>query len=147
MTPTVYIFAGIANTGTIQTAVTGYKISAKKDGNTYQGTIMAAPKVTTIYPVNPEIMGSQSFELHDDDSLSNKTIAAIQPGNVTYGYLMVTFKTVADYTVLSGGLEIIMTFNDVFRNQYTIDQTTHIVTNEKIPFLQFPGTHMFPDTK
>ena len=117
MTPTVYIFAGIANLGTVQSVVTNYKVIVKKDGNTYQGTVLAAPKTTTIYPLHPEIMGSQSFELHEEDSLYNKTISPIQPGNITYGYLMAAFKTVSDYTALSGALEIIRTLTMFFKTR------------------------------
>jgi hypothetical protein len=148
MTPVLYIFAGVGNVGTIPSVAYNYRVSVKKDGNTYQGTVLAIPKINTVYPAFPDKLGNTSVSFHDDDALYNKTATiAIQPGNIIYGVLMVSFPNVADYTVLTGGLEIIITFNDLYSHMYTIDQRAGIVTDRKTPLMQLPGMHIeFPPT-
>jgi hypothetical protein len=106
---------------------------------------MVVPKTNTVYPLDPNKVGNQVISFHDDDALYNKTANAIQPGNIVYGVLMVSFPKIADYTALTGPIEIIITFNDVYSNTYTIDQRPTIVTDRKVPLMGLPGTHIeFP---
>jgi hypothetical protein len=147
MVPSMYIFAGISNTGTIQTAVTNYKVAVKKDGNTYQGTPLAIGKTVNIRPLNANIFDNQVVQVHDDDALYNKTATPIQPGNMVYGFLMVVFTTLSDYAALAGsGDEIMVTYTDVYGNEYRIDQISTISLQKKFPIIILPGVHMdFPE--
>ena len=143
MVTTIDVFAGIGNLGDSPTAALAYKVSVKKDGNVYQGTVMAVPKTATSYPLFPDKVGNIGVTFHDDDALYTKTATAIQPGNIVYGVLMVTFPTVSDYSVFTGGFELIINFSDVHSNTYTIDANiAHLTTDQKVPLMAMPGTHI-----
>lgn len=145
--PTValYIFGGVGNLGTVPSGAFNYKVSVKKDGNTYVGTTLVLAKTNSVYPGDPSKLGNQGVSFSDDEGLYNKTATAIQPGNIIYGVLLVIFPNVADYTALGGNIEIIMTFNDIYSNTYTVDQMSKIVSDHKVPLYGLPGTHLeFP---
>jgi hypothetical protein len=80
--------------------------------------------------------------LQPQDSLWEKASAPIQPGNIVYGYLVAAFKTVSDAKVLAGGMEIILTFDDVFQHHYVVDQEPHIVLRQNLPIMVLPGMHI-----
>src|SRR5258708_21149632 len=145
MTVTLYIFGGVGNLGTAPSGAFNYKVSVKKNGNTYVGTTLVLAKTNSVFPLDPDKQGNQGISFHDDEGLYNKTVTAIQPGNIVYGVLMVIFPNVSDYTALGGNLEIIMTFNDIYSNTYTVDQISKIVSDQKVPLMGLPGAHLeFP---
>lgn len=143
--PGVFIFAAISNTGTVQSAVTGFRVSAKKDGSLYQGVILAPVNNVTVQTIFPEINSNQTIIIHKEDALYSKSLTPIQPGGVIYGFLVISFPNLVDYTVLSGGFEIDLTFFDAFSKRYDVIQSPRIVTR-RIPKIVLPGMQTeYPD--
>ncbi len=140
MTPGLFIFLALVNSGSIQSSVFNFNIMAKKDGSTYQGSIMGVPKTMIVTSLIPAIGGMKNMELHDEDVLYNKVITPVPPGGVVYGFFMVSFPNVSDFRILQGGSEINMTYNDVFLNDYTLRAIPGASTNV-LPLIVLPGMH------
>ena len=135
----LFIFAGIKNTG-FQSVAMNFRVSAKKDGSLYQGTIMGVSKTTIVTALMPAIGGMSNIILHDEDVLYNKGNIPIPSGGIIYGFLMVSFPNISDFRVLQGGPEISIIFNDVFGKEYAIKQISTSVTTS-LPRIVLPGMH------
>jgi hypothetical protein len=144
ITPGIIIIASVTNTGTSQTVATNYRVAAVKDGNVYQGTVIASPKTVFITPFLPQDKLGP-IQLFEEDVLYTKTATPIVPGNQVYGYLLVTFPNVTDYKALSGGYVISITFEDAFSNGYydiAIPNSHDHITDDFQPAMRvFPGMH------
>jgi hypothetical protein len=101
---------------------------------------MGVPKVFTVYPF-PGVSTGKPVRYHDKDALYNKASTPIPVGGIIYGFLMVSFKNISDYSILKGGFETHWKFNDAFSNQYSRIGIPGAVTAD-LPAIVLPGVDM-----
>jgi hypothetical protein len=150
MTPSSIIIVSVTNTGTVPTIAKNYRVSVVKDGNVYQGVILGCPETFKVLPLLPEDKAGP-MQFFGADALYNKTAAPLAPGAEVYGFLMVSYPTVFDYTALRGGYRIDIVFEDAFSNSwFDIATPTPDIppnTDFRSAMRVYPGMHTLFPTK
>jgi hypothetical protein len=111
------IIVSITNTGSVPTIARNYRAAVSKDGNVYQGVVIACPETFKMLPILPEDKAGP-IQFFAEDALYNKTATPIPPGGEVYGFLLVTYPTVSDYKALKGDYQIAILFEDAFSNRW-----------------------------
>ncbi len=111
------IIVSITNTGSVPTIARNYRAAVSKDGNVYQGVVIACPETFKMLPFLPEDKAGP-IQFFAEDALYNKTATPIPPGGEVYGFLLVTYPTVSDYKALKGDYQIAILFEDAFSNRW-----------------------------
>jgi hypothetical protein len=143
MAPGIIIFAAITNIGSVQTIAINFSVSVKKDRSIYEGAVLGVTKAFTVHPIPGQSTG-KPVRYQAKDALYNKAATPIPTGGIVYGYLMVAFKNISDYSVLKGGYEVHWKFNDAFSNQYYRIGIGTVRTTE-LPAIVLPGLDMEVD--
>jgi len=116
--------ANVINTGTMQTIVKNWQVTARANGHDYQAVF---PQMTDSFTFSgiPNVSPNQptSITYHKTDSLLEKSLAPIQVGSIVTGLLFVAFQGV-DIAVFKTGVDYTITYEDVFSRSYTMQIST-----------------------
>lgn len=118
---TVFILsANIINTGTMQTIVKNWKVSASAGGNTYDAVFMQMPPSFTFNKI-PQVVANQpdSITFKKADDIVEKALTPIQVGALLPGIIFVVFQNV-DQSIFKSGVTLTVTFEDVLSTQYSM---------------------------
>lgn len=137
------IIVSITNSGSVPTIARNYRVAVSKDGNVYQGVVIACPETFKMLPVLPEDKAGP-IQFFAVDALYSKTATPIPPGGEVYGFLLVTYPTISDYTALKGGYQIAILFEDAFSNRFwdiAIPTSPPPTTDFHSVMRVYPGMH------
>jgi hypothetical protein len=121
--------ANVINTGTMQTIVKNWRVTARVNGHDYQGSF---PQMTDSFTFSglPNVSPNQptSITYHKADNLLDKSLVPIQVGSMLTGLLFVAFQHV-DVAVFKTGVDYTVTYEDVFSRSYTMQISTSGVSS------------------
>ena len=128
----------VINTGTMQTIIKNWHVTATANNNTYDAAFGPMPSKFTFNNIpRTTVNQPQSITFYGQDNIVEKSLTPIQIGAMLPGVLFVVFQNVDD-SVFRGGAIFTVTFEDVLSRKYSIS----IKSNGQIGQLGItPGTH------
>jgi hypothetical protein len=118
------ITANVVNTGTMQTIIKNWRVTARSNGREYQATFPVMPDAVGFNNI-PAVSPNQPSAIvyHKSDNLLEKSLTPIQIGSMVTGLLFVAFQNV-DSSVFKAGVDYKVTYEDVFSRQYSLEIST-----------------------
>jgi hypothetical protein len=131
------ISMNVMNIGSMQSIVKNWSISASVNGSSFQGSFPMMPKTFSFTNANSTAGNPSSITFHNEDSLLDKGINAIQQGSMLPGILFVVFTNV-DASVFKFGADITVNYEDAFSKKYSAS----IKTSPQVGNIgMMPGLH------
>jgi hypothetical protein len=134
----VVITMNVLNSGSMQSIVKNWNISAGINGRTYVGSLMVpAPKDFTFKNPHSDPNAAVGITYHGDDSLVDKSLIPIPTGGQAAGTLFVLFRDV-EPSAFKPGADYIVSYEDVLSRQYSVK----IASSAKMsPMVMAVGIH------
>jgi hypothetical protein len=118
------IALSILNTGTMQSIVKGWQVTAEIDGNTYNGMFVQMPENFTFRNIPRTTLAQPtSITFHSEDNIAEKALKPIEVGGMTTGILFVEFSNI-DQTMFRGSVTITVSYQDVLSRSYSVTART-----------------------
>jgi hypothetical protein len=135
----VVLSANIINSGTMQSIVKSWRVTAESNGRKYEGAFAPMPDTFTFNdlpsngPTHPT-----AVTYHNTDNIVEKSLAPVQVGGLMTGILFIVFQNI-DAAVFATGVDFIVTYEDVLSKPYSMQ----IKTNGSMGAIAYlPGVKM-----
>ncbi|WP_315739689.1 MULTISPECIES: hypothetical protein [unclassified Bradyrhizobium] len=111
----------VVNTGSMQTIVKNWRVSARSNGRIYDAVFPTMPDNFVFNNIPSTVPGQpEAVTFHKVDSLLEKSLTPIQTGAMLPGILFVMFQNV-DPAVFKTGVDYLVTYEDVLSHQYSME--------------------------
>jgi hypothetical protein len=111
----------VINTGSMQTIVKNWKVTAESNGRKYEASFPAMPDSFTFNNI-PATGQNQptAITYYKSESLLERSLKPIEVGSILPGVLFVLFQNV-DAAVFRTGVDYTVTYEDVLSRQYSME--------------------------
>jgi hypothetical protein len=110
----------IINSGTMQSIVKSWKVTAQSGDNIYNGVFVQMPASFTFGNIPKTVMTQPtSITFHSEDNFAQKGIKPIEPGGEATGILFVEFPNV-DQNIFRGALSFTVSYEDALSRPYSV---------------------------
>jgi hypothetical protein len=114
----VVVTMNVINTGTMQTIVKNWHVTAEVNGRKYEAVFVPMPETFTFSNIPTATPGQpDSLTFHNSDNLLETSLHPIQVGALLPGVLFVMFQNV-DRSIFKSGVDYTITFEDVLSRSY-----------------------------
>jgi hypothetical protein len=124
------VFVQIANTGTMPSIATHWRVYATHDDKTYEGRMIHPNDDVTFTEKN-----GTTIRVYPKDAIYSKTSRAVQPGDSASGFIFAKFAPV-DNVELAPPAKFTIGFKDVLSKDY---ETSFEIVGKPTPIMYYPG--------